>query len=222
MSGSRLLTHHSLTHNSLESSFGFDFAGSSFMKSAPETWLRPNRRVLWLSCVVAALMVTGGLGLAWFFPPGSERAWAGWLGLILAGTGLLGAATFAYNMRLPRLGFDGEHLLVYLRSSVPDRVPIDSVECFFWGQGPSLIRLPSGNEAEAANIIVRLAERAAEWRDRETNASLGEWKCGYITIRGNWCERITPELVKQLNERLTAAHRQKRQEAKKPAPKTAS
>jgi hypothetical protein len=193
------------------------------MIAPPETWLRPNRRVLWLSCVIAALMVAGGLGLAWFFPPGGERAWAGWLGLVVAGTGLLGAATFAYNMRLPRLAVEDDHLLVYLRSSVPERVPIEIVECFFWGQGPSLIRLPSGNEAEAANIIVRLAERATDWRDRETDPSLGEWKCGYITIRGTWCERITPELVKQLNENLTAAHRRQRQETKKPpAPKAAS
>jgi hypothetical protein len=187
------------------------------MKNGRECWLRPNRRVLWLSCVIAALMVAGGLGLAWFFPPGGERAWAGWLGLVLAGTGLLGAATFAYNMRLPRLGFEEDHLLVYLRSSIPEWVPIEAVECFFWGQGPSLMHLPSGAEAESANIIVRLAEKAGEWRDRETDAALGEWKCGYITVRGAWCERITPELVKALNERLTAAHRVQRGQQKKPA-----
>jgi hypothetical protein len=192
------------------------------MKSARECWLRPNRRVLWLSCVIAAHLVVGGVALAWFFPPGGERAWAGWLGLVMAGTGLLGAATFAYSMRLPRLALQDDHLLVYLRSSIPERVPIEYVECFFWGQGPSLIRLPTGNEAESANVIVRLAERAEQWRDRETNRSLGEWKCGYITIRGAWCERITPELVKDLNERLTAVHRRSR-ETKQPAtPKAAT
>jgi hypothetical protein len=176
-----------------------------------ECWLQPNRRLLWLSCVLSAILVSGGLTLAWFFPVGGEHAWAGWLGLILAGTSLLAIAAYAYAMRLPRLAFEDDHLLVYLRSTTPERVPIDVVECFFWGQGPSQIRLPNGNEAETSNVIVRLAERAQEWRDREAHASLGEWKCGYITIRGTWCERITPEVVKQLNERLVSAQRRQRE-----------
>jgi hypothetical protein len=179
--------------------------------------------VLWLSCVVAAIVVLGGLLLAWFFPPGGPHAWAGWLGLILAGASLLAIATYAYAMRLPRLAFEDDHLLVYVRSTVPERVPIEVVECFFWGQGPSMIRLPNGNEAESSNVIVRLAERAAEWRDRPTHPSLGEWRCGYITLRGAWCEPITADLVKHLNERLAAAHRRQRERARPaPQPKAAT
>ncbi|MBW3596375.1 MAG: hypothetical protein KY475_03760 [Planctomycetes bacterium] len=175
-----------------------------------ECWLRPNRRILWLSVVVAALVGVGGLLLAWLFPVTGEPAWPGWLGLALAAAGLLADVTFLYHMRLPRLAYEDGHLLVYLRSSTPDRVPIELVECVFLGQGPSLIRASDGRESETANVVIRLAERAAEWRDRETNPSLGEWRCGYVTIRGTWCERITPELVKQLNERLVAAHRRQR------------
>ncbi len=135
----------------------------------------------------------------------------------MAAMGLLGAASFLYAMWLPRLAYEDDHLLVYLRSTVPERVPIDVVECFFWGQGPSLLQLPHGHETESANIIVRLAERATEWRDREVHPSLGEWRCGYITIRGAWCERITPELVKRLNERLVAAHRRHREQNRQAA-----
>lgn len=177
-----------------------------------ECWLRPNRRILSLSLVLSALAVVGGLMLAWFFPAGGQRAWAGWLGLALAGTGLLAAATFFYTLRLPRLAYEDGQLLVYLRSTTPERAPIEMVECFFLGQGPSLLRTPDGTEAETSNIIVRLAERGLEWRDRETNPALGEWRCGYITVRGTWCEPITPELVKRLNQRLAAIHRQQREE----------
>ncbi len=182
-----------------------------------ECWLRPNRRVLWLSLVLSALAVLGGLLLAWLFPVNVRPAWPGWVGLALAGAGLLAAASFLYAMRLPRLAREDDQLLVYLRSTVPERVPLEYVECFFWGQGPSLLHLPDGREAESANIIVRLAERAADWRDREVHPSLGEWRCGYITIRGAWCERITPELVKQLNERLVAAHRRQRDQHRQAA-----
>lgn len=179
-----------------------------------ECWLRPNRRILWLSCVVSACVLVGGLALAWFFPVNGNHAWAGWLGFVLAGAGLLAIAAFAYNMRLPRLAFEDDHLLVYLRSTIPERVPIDAIECFFLGQGPSLIRMPDGQEAETSNIIIRLAERAKEYHDREAHPSLGEWHCGYITVRGAWCERITPDLAKRLNERLVAAHRRQRERTK--------
>src|SRR5688500_10182245 len=142
-----------------------------------ECWLRPNRRILWLSCVLAAVVVAAGLTLAWFFPVDGQRAWAGLLGLALAGTSLLAIATYACAMRLPRLACEDDHLLVYLRSTVPERVPLEFVECFFWGQGPSMIRFPNGNEAETSNVIVRLAERAEPWRDRDVDTSLGEWRC---------------------------------------------
>jgi hypothetical protein len=181
-----------------------------------EVWLRPNRRILWLSVVLAMLVVAGGLLAAWLYPVTGDPAWPawpGWVGLVLAGTGLLAAATFLYHMRLPRLACEDDHLLVYLRSSTPERVPIELVECFFLGQGASPIRASDGPEAETANIIIRLAERAAEWRDREVDPSLGEWRCGYITVRGTWCEPITPDLAKRLSERLVAAHRRQRAHA---------
>jgi len=57
-------------------------------------------------------------------------------------------------------------------------------------------------------VIVRLAEAAEEWKHRDVRPALGEWCEGYITIRGSWCERITPELMRRMNGRLADVKRE--------------
>jgi hypothetical protein len=93
-------------------------------------------------------------------------------------------------------------LLVYLDPTRPTRVPIEIVECFFLGQGPSELPKLKGREPETQNVIVRLAEAASEWKHRDVRRALGHWCEGYITIRGSWCEPISPDLMKRLNRRL--------------------
>jgi hypothetical protein len=115
----------------------------------------------------------------------------------------------------PRLAYSSGKLLVFLQDGEPIAVPIDIVECFFLGQGASLLPRalegPRGEAGEAATIVVRLAEAAVEWSHRDVLPALGHWCEGYITIRGTWCEPINQELVAGLNQKLIAAHRSVRE-----------
>lgn len=176
-----------------------------------EVWLENNRRVYRLAAGLAlfvALIGLGGVALFWT----SSRFLVG-LGLVLAGGALLGLTWSLF--RRPRLAYADGHLLVYVQGPRPIAVPIELVECFFLGQGPS--RLPAtlegrqGEAAVAATVVVRLAEAAEEWHHRDVSDRLGQWCEGYIILRGTWCEPLTAETMGRLNRLLVAAHRERRQ-----------
>lgn len=177
-----------------------------------ETWLKPNRRALLVALVLPMSLVVAGGGLAAALRGHSTAVFG--LGLLLAAVGLLGTWGLILLLRLPRLAFENGCLLVYLRGWQPERVPIELVEVFFAGQGPSLMPRVRGQDSESpsevATIVVRLAESAPHWAQRRVNRSLGHWCEGYITIRGTWCEPLSPELILDLNRRLVQAHRQQR------------
>ena len=145
-------------------------------------------------------------------------------GVLLAGAWLVlaplsGAVTgnLLWMSAQPRLAQEANELLVYFEPNDPVRVPLDIVECFFLGQGPSELPKIAGVEPETSNVIVRLAERAKDWHHRDVKPALGHWCEGYITLRGAWCEPISGEALKQLNHRLAEAHRQqKAQQLKAP------
>lgn len=172
-------------------------------------WLHSNRRalgfgVLSLATILCACIL-GALGV--------DSLWGRWASAIVAIPVSLFLAVAIWQLASPRLAYENRELLVFLRFGSPLRVPIDVVECFFLGQGPSLLPRPlSDPDAvdETSTIIVRLAESAEEWKHLEVKPTLGLWCDGYITIRGTWCERITPELAKCLNEKLIEAHREVR------------
>jgi hypothetical protein len=180
-----------------------------------EVWLRTNRLPLipgavlfGMCCIVFSAVAIHDAICAW---QGTGN-WAaatffGFGGLL---TGLV-CGTFIYWIQIPRLAYVQDRLLVYVLNSVdPIRVPIDIVECFFLGQGPSDLPKLAGREPETQNVIVRLAESAADWKHREVKPAFGHWCEGYITIRGAWCERITPQLMKRLNHRLAEIHRERK------------
>ena len=171
-----------------------------------EVWLASNRRALLIAMLPAWLLLTSGLLLSV------------WLGMRSSGAVVTSLAvgvaclTFCWGIWLlvvlqhPRLGYQQGELLVYLTPTRPFRVPVDLVECFFLGQGPS--HLSAGkDEPTAANVIVRLAESSHPWKEVQVQAHLGKWSDGYITIRGAWCEPIDATLVKNLNHRLAEVHR---------------
>jgi len=171
-----------------------------------ETWLKSNQRALLFAMVFPfAAVVAGGLVGCW------SDAWLRVLGLLVAGLGLCAIGVLAVMLRRPVLALEGEHLLVFLSSGEPERVPIEFVEFFFRGEGP-VSPDAEDDSANAANIVVRLAERAVDWKQRKIKSSLGQWCDGYITIRGMWCEPIDRPLLEELNRRLVAVHRQARQE----------
>jgi hypothetical protein len=167
-----------------------------------------------LGLIPPVLLGLLGMALVIASSAGGGGSWAvaSWLGWALVAVGTLMVVAIVYWMRLPRLGYENGQFLVYLRTVAPLRVPIDVVECFFLGQGPSRIAGPEGKEAETTTIVVRLAESASEWRHVDVRPELGHWCDGYITIRGTWCEPINRELMERLNRRLIEVHRQRRQQ----------
>jgi hypothetical protein len=147
------------------------------------------------------ILAAGVIGIVWSQATGRHWGWAAFF-LPLAVLPLWMIGELLYAMTQPRLAFEGGELLVYLEPTRPTRVPIEIVECFFLGQGPSELPKLKGREPETQNVIVRLAESATEWKHRDVRPSLGHWCEGYITIRGSWCEPISAGVMKRLNQRL--------------------
>lgn len=175
----------------------------------PETWLRTNRRALLVALVVALLVVGAGISAVAISP----RFWFG-NALAVVGWGAVGGAgVFAvmllYQMTLPRLAYHDGYLLVYLQSAQPTRVPIEIVELFFAGQGVSHLPAAEEGPTKSRTVVVRLAEAATDWHFRDVKPDWGEWREGYIIVRGTWCEPLTAEVLKSLNRRLREVHRER-------------
>jgi hypothetical protein len=182
-----------------------------------EVWLRTNRRALQLGMILPAVVLVAALaGAGYWFQTNGMQSWFAWLHVAVAlGAGYL-LLVLAWHMNQPRLAYQAGRLLVFLGDREPIEVPIDIVEVFFLGQGPSHLPPVAGKEPETQNIIVRLAESAKEWEHRDVKPALGMWCQSYITIRGAWCEPITKEAMRRLNARLVEVQREQkaqRQEA---------
>lgn len=170
-----------------------------------ETWLKNNVRAAWLGAVPSTFgVLVGGLLIVGISDPLSGT-WLRVSGGALAGLSLLVLGFVIAQARLPRLAADPGDLLVYLRYSGPIRVPLEVVEGFLLGQGPSFLPGKRFANAEAATLIVRLAERAPEWAMMETDRRLGSWCGHYITINGAWCEALSVDVANRLNARLAEA-----------------
>lgn len=187
------------------------------MSTTRVIWLHTNRRALWFGLFVLLTLLAVAVGCASL--PSSE--WLQWTAAAAAAILAYASVLCIYLMRQPRLSYANEHLHVRLRPGAPIQVPIEAVECFFLGQGASLLPRLFGdrdNVDETSTIVVRLAESAEPWKHFDVKPTLGLWCDGYITIRGTWCEPISNELLKRLNDNLIAAHRELR--GKKPLERT--
>lgn len=174
-----------------------------------ECWLRPNRRALFIAGIPFALVMLLGIPVLFAITPLIR-----WLGLLLIGLGGVGLAATLWALLLPRVAYHDGRLLLYLRRAQPVSVPIEVVECFFLGQGPSgLASDAAGEQLESRNVVVRLAERATEWQHGQLDRKLGHWCDGYITINGSWCEPINADVVGALNHKLVVAQRKRRARA---------
>ncbi len=173
-----------------------------------EIWLATNRRAI-LVGLAAAGLATLLLAATAYWTHSAAVRWVALTGAIAtAGLTLL----LVGWLRIPRLAYRDGVLQVYLRGFDAIEVPIQHVECFFRGQGESLVgrALPDAVQPpQASTIVVRLAEAAEEYQRREVRRQLGGWCEGYITIRGTWCEPINADLLTRLNRRLTDVHRQR-------------
>lgn len=175
-----------------------------------EIWLHTNRRAIALGMLLpGGIVITGGaLALtAWWL---SASAWWVGLGAVCAIAGAAMLASLGWWLSTPRLAYEGNELVVFLDRGQTVRVPIDIVECFFLGQGASFLPPLEGREPETANVIVRLAESAVDWKHRDVNPRIAHWCEGYVTLRGAWCEPIDAEGLRRLNHRLAEIHRQRK------------
>jgi hypothetical protein len=168
-----------------------------------EIWLHTNRRALAFGLILPGLFLSVGIALVTLADLVGLRA----VGAVMALVGLLGVAIVVRQFWQPRLAYDQRHLLVFLQAGPPHRVPIEVVEGFLLGQGPTMLPGRRYHAAEAATVVIRLADAATDWADRETKPALGRWCGGYITLRGTWCEPLSVDLVQRLNRRLSEVSR---------------
>ena len=173
-----------------------------------DCWLRSNQRVMQIAMLLPALVLLGGVLLALGWLNGETSIILRRIGGIAAIFALLALVILLYVSRLPRLAYDDGHLLVYLQSTQPIRVPIQIVECFFLGQAESDLH---GPEVQTNTVVVRLAEADTDWHNVKVKPALGRWRDGYITVFGTWCEPLNVERVDQMNHLLATARREAKQ-----------
>ncbi|MCA9178257.1 MAG: hypothetical protein KDB14_27525 [Planctomycetales bacterium] len=176
-----------------------------------ECWLSANWRPVAAAMAPPAVVAVGcGAGVALSASPWI-RLFCG-IGLGLSGVMLIGLGALLG----PRLARDGDWLLVRLKLGPPLRVPLEKVEVFFFGQGPSMTGPKAGEDdddlqTQTGNVVVRLAEAATDLHHRDVERRLGHWCDGYIVIRGTHCEPLTKEVMTRLNHQLREFHRLQRE-----------
>jgi len=171
------------------------------------TWLKPNRRVLGgaLVMLAAAASALAALALA-----ARSSGWPVWMVAALAiasSIGWLGVLMVLWQWRTPRVAYCHGELLLSLGKSEPVRLPVDAVECFLLGQGPTLFPSDKG-PSRTTNLTVRLCEKYQPTEPPPVHRMVGSWCGNQITVRGTWCEPLSIPLVYELNERLAAAQRE--------------
>jgi hypothetical protein len=182
-----------------------------------EVWLRSNRRALLVGMILPGVWLAAAIGSLTLSVSSSQPAIISAICVLLALPPLWMLVGLAFAMTRPRIGYEPGEMLVYGEFHRATRVPIDIVECFFLGHGPSELPMLGGREPETSNVVVRLAESATDWKHREMRPAFGHWCEGYITIRGAWCEPINRELMQRLNRRLSEVHQQRKASAAEPA-----
>jgi hypothetical protein len=169
-----------------------------------EVWLRGNPRpaaVALAASLVAAAIAAGAMVA--LRPP----AWGIAVVAAVCVVGLLAATAFVWSAARPRLACRGGVVEVRLAPLGVQRVPLDVVECVFPGSQP--VVADSGDVAarRVNTLVLRLAERAAEWRTRPVAAAWGSWADGTVVFDGRWCEPLTPALAREISTRLLEARR---------------
>lgn len=170
---------------------------SSFM---PEMWLQTNRRALWFACLPPLFFALIGVWVA--IVSTDSMRWTRWLGLAIIALGGIAIALLLARLGRARIAFEAGNLLFDLRPGKPIRVPVNIVEAFFLGQAPANLPAGVGKRQKTVNLVARLSQRETAWAEREVKPALGDWKDGYITIRGIWCEPLGMEVIRRLNRRL--------------------
>lgn len=179
-------------------------AGTPFPDdSTTEVWLRGNPRpALVLLALALGATAVAAAALAALHPP----AWAAGLVAVACGCCLAGAAAIARVAARPRLTRRGSVLEVRLSPLRTERVPLDVVECVFPGS-QLLEEGGAAGDRRVGTLVLRLAERAAEWRSRPA-APWGAWQDGSVVFDGRWCEPLSQPLAQGISAKLLEARRE--------------
>ena len=165
-----------------------------------QVWLRANSKPF--VPLSAALVVAAFAAAATGFAAFEAAGWGRTACATTAVAATLAAALLAYLARKPRLAFDGHRVLFYVRFGPPIAVPVELVEAFLLGRGPTFLPGRDHDPAETATLVVRIAERAEDFNKVDTAPMLAGWCGHYVTLRGTWTEPLGLDVVNRLNQRL--------------------
>ena len=180
--------------------------------ASTQVWLRGNVRPAMGMAAVVGVLVAGLLACA---AVAELPVWQRSLVAFVCGIALVAVGGLAATAALPRLVRADEFLRVRLSPLQVCDVPLTVIECFFLGS--SLIE-PGGTGAggqlpsdvatrRVGTLVMRVAERSAEWHARPTSPAWGSWQDGAIVFDGRWCEPLSVALVTRLSTQLMEAKR---------------
>lgn len=169
-----------------------------------EVWLKGNVRPALGLVLLLAAAVAVGVAFVLFSRLPVWVAWlAGGVGFLLA----VVAATLTWAATQPRIERRGALLRLRLSPHAAHDVPLEIVECVFLGSQPIGADDADSQRLRVGTLVVRLAERAAEWRERSTFKPWGSWQDGHVVVDGRWCEPLSLDVARGVSARLLEAKR---------------
>ena len=168
-----------------------------------EVWLRANPRPA--AVLFGAMAAVAMVAVAVLFavrPP----AWVVVVVAVVCLASLIVAAASLWASSRPRLARRGGTLEVRLSPLGVQRVPLEVVECIF--PGSQLLGADDETaDRRVSTLVMRLAERAVEWRSRPVASAWGSWEDGNVVFDGRWCEPLSQAIARDISARLLEAKR---------------
>jgi hypothetical protein len=168
-----------------------------------EVWLRANPRPA--AVLFGAMAAVATVAIAVLFavrPP----AWVVVVVAVACLASLIVAAASLWASSRPRLARRGGTLEVRLSPLGVQRVPLEVVECIF--PGSQLLGADDETaDRRVSTLVMRLAERAVEWRSRPVAEAWGSWEDGNVVFDGRWCEPLSQAVARDISARLLEAKR---------------
>lgn len=156
--------------------------------------------------LVATVTVAIAAGAAALLIVVRPPAWSVAVAAAACLAGLVAAAAFLWAASRPRLTCRGDVLEVRLAPLAVQRVPLELVECVFPGSQP-LGGDDETSDRRVSTLVLRLAERAVEWRSRPVLSAWGSWEEGNVVFDGRWCEPLSQAVAREISTRLLEARR---------------
>jgi len=163
-----------------------------------EVWVRTNPRIFLAAAATLAIVCLLPGVATQLAGRGKTMNWPWFVAVV----GLAIAAVLVLLSRRPRLAYDGTNVRFYVRAGSRVDVPVELVEAFLLGRGPTYLPGHANDSTETTTLVIRISERAEEFNHVETTPMLAAWCGHYCTLRGTWTEPLGIEVVNRLNQRL--------------------